>query len=80
MKDGPNIAIVAALIGDPARSNMLCALVDGRALTASELAIKLASQQTQVHLTVWSETLGTRNQGRHHYLPRGHRTHMRWKR
>ena len=38
MKDGPNVAPVAALIGDPARANMLAALMDGRALTASELA------------------------------------------
>src|SRR3569833_1912055 len=38
MKDGPMIATVAALIGDPARANMLNALGDGRALTASELA------------------------------------------
>lgn len=38
MKDGPDIARVAALIGDPARANMLAALMDGRALTATELA------------------------------------------
>jgi DNA-binding transcriptional ArsR family regulator len=33
-----DLAAVAALVGDPARANVLCALVDGRALTASELA------------------------------------------
>jgi DNA-binding transcriptional ArsR family regulator len=33
----PNIAPLAALIGDPARSAMLMALMDGRALTVSEL-------------------------------------------
>jgi DNA-binding transcriptional ArsR family regulator len=38
MKDDPNVAAIAALIGDPARANMLAALMDGRALTASELA------------------------------------------
>ena len=38
MKAGPDIARVAALIGDPARANMLSALMSGRALTASELA------------------------------------------
>jgi DNA-binding transcriptional ArsR family regulator len=38
MKDGPIIAAVAALLGDPARANMLTALMDGRALTVSELA------------------------------------------
>jgi DNA-binding transcriptional ArsR family regulator len=30
--------MVAALVGDPARSNMLTALMNGRALTAGELA------------------------------------------
>ena len=38
MKDGPSIAGIAALIGDPARANMLTALMDGRALTVSERA------------------------------------------
>lgn len=38
MKDGPVIARIAALLGDPARANMLTALMDGRALTVSELA------------------------------------------
>ena len=31
-------AETAALMGDPARANMLAALMDGRALTAKELA------------------------------------------
>ncbi len=38
MKEGPVIASVAALLGDPARANILTALIDGRALTVSELA------------------------------------------
>ncbi len=38
MKSGPDIARVAALIGDPARANMLAALCGGEALTAGELA------------------------------------------
>src|SRR5258708_8127107 len=38
MKAGPDIAMVASLVGDPARSNMLTALMTGRALTATELA------------------------------------------
>ena len=38
MKEGPDIAQVAALIGDPARANILTALMSGKALTASELA------------------------------------------
>src|SRR5258708_8855216 len=38
MKAGPDIVLVASLVGDPARCNMLTALMSGRALTASELA------------------------------------------
>lgn len=38
MKAGPDIAETAALLGDPARANMLLALLSGQSLTASELA------------------------------------------
>src|SRR6516162_10614464 len=38
MSNTPQIAEVAALVGDPARANMLVALLGGRALTATELA------------------------------------------
>lgn len=38
MKLGPDITVVAALIGDPARANMLLGLMDGGSLTAGELA------------------------------------------
>lgn len=38
MKLGPDIARIGALLGDPARANMLTALVAGQALTAGELA------------------------------------------
>ena len=38
MMTGANIAEIAALVGDPGRANMLAALLDGRALTATELA------------------------------------------
>ena len=38
MKLGPDITIVASLVGDPARANMLTALMSGQALTATELA------------------------------------------
>ena len=38
MKEGPDISQIRALIGDPARANMLTALMGGQALTASELA------------------------------------------
>ena len=35
---GPQLAEVAQLVGDPGRANILSTLMDGRALTASELA------------------------------------------
>src|SRR5437868_15545292 len=39
MKAGPDIALVASLVGDPARSSVLAALMGGERLTASELAL-----------------------------------------
>jgi DNA-binding transcriptional ArsR family regulator len=52
MKEGPNISFVAALVGAPARANMLCALMDGRALTATELAQEagVTAQTASAHL------------------------------
>jgi DNA-binding transcriptional ArsR family regulator len=38
MNMGPLIAEIAGLVGEPARAAMLSALLDGRALTAGELA------------------------------------------
>lgn len=38
MKEGPDFTQIATLMGDPARANILTALMSGRALTASELA------------------------------------------
>ncbi len=72
MKDGPDIAQIAALIGDPGRANMLAALMSGKALTAGELASE-AGIQTQTasgHLSRLEEGgLVIRNkQGRHHYF------------
>jgi DNA-binding transcriptional ArsR family regulator len=72
MADGPNIAAIAALLGDPARANMLSALMHGQALTASELA-----QEAGVMLSAASGHLGKlagaglvtiEKQGRHHYF------------
>ena len=40
------VAKVAALAGDPGRASMLNALMDGRALTATELS-KIAGIETQ---------------------------------
>src|SRR5450759_1071812 len=38
MITGPLIAEIAGLVGEPARATMLSALLDGRSLTATELA------------------------------------------
>lgn len=71
MKEGPDIARLAALIGDPARANMLIALMSGKALTPSELAtvagVTLAT--TSAHLTKLEGggLLVQRKQGRHRY-------------
>src|SRR5215469_1299593 len=67
----PRIAEVAALIGDPARTNMLAALMDGRALTASELAhvARVSPQTASGHLgkLAVAELLAMEKQGRHRY-------------
>jgi len=72
MKDGPNIALLGSLIGDPARANMLTALMSGKALTASELATEagITPQTASAHLKKL-ETGGLvrqRKQGRHRYF------------
>ena len=60
MKDGPDISHIAALIGDPARSNILTALMSGKALTASELA---GEAGTFVHLYGKAESRPGRKMG-----------------
>lgn len=71
MKDGPDIAHIAALIGDPARANMLTALMGGRALTAGELAAEagITAQTASSHLArlVDGGLIRQRKQGRHRY-------------
>ncbi|NHF72120.1 ArsR/SmtB family transcription factor [Paracoccus xiamenensis] len=71
MKDGPDIARIAALIGDPARANMLTALMDGRALTATELSqiAGVTPQTASAHLARLGQggLIRQRKQGRHRY-------------
>jgi DNA-binding transcriptional ArsR family regulator len=52
MTEHVRIAEVAALLGDPARTNILAALMDRRALTAGELvhATGVSPQTTSDHL------------------------------
>jgi DNA-binding transcriptional ArsR family regulator len=71
MSDAPQIAEVAALVGDPARASMLCALLGGRALTATELAhvAGVSPQTTSGHLGKLhaARLLVLMKQGRHRY-------------
>ena len=72
MKEGPDIARIASLIGDPARANILTALMSGKALTATELAHEagITQQTTSSHLRKLEEgqLIITRKQGRHRYF------------
>lgn len=72
MKEGPDISAIASLIGDPARTNMLTALMDGRALTATELAMEagVTKQTASAHLSkLETASLITKEiQGRHRYF------------
>jgi len=72
MKDGPDIARIAALVGDPARANMLTALVGGLALTAGELAREAAVTPATAssHLAKLQDggLIIQQKQGRHRYF------------
>lgn len=65
------IAHVAALVGEPARTAMLMALMDGRALTARELGdaahITPATASRHLGLLVEAALLQVERQGRHRY-------------
>jgi DNA-binding transcriptional ArsR family regulator len=67
----PFFAEAAALIGEPARANILAALMDGRAWTAKELAFAagVSPQTTSGHLARLTEgrLLTVVAQGRHRY-------------
>jgi DNA-binding transcriptional ArsR family regulator len=62
---------IASLIGDPVRSKIMWALLDGRAYTATELAnyTETTPQNISMHLTklVMSDLLCVEKQGRHRY-------------
>ncbi|WP_343562048.1 winged helix-turn-helix domain-containing protein [Kiloniella sp. b19] len=72
MKEGPDISILGALIGDPARANMLIALMSGKALTASELASEagVTRQTASAHLQKLesAQLIRKMKQGRHKYF------------
>jgi len=72
MKEGPDIARIAALIGDPARANILSALMSGKALTATELASEagVTVQTASAHLAKLEAggLTAVRKSGRHKYI------------
>jgi DNA-binding transcriptional ArsR family regulator len=65
------VARIAALVGEPARTGMLVALMDGRALTANELAtagrITPATASRHLAQLVEGGLLRVESQGRHRY-------------
>ena len=71
MSDSPYIAEAASLIGDPARANMLIALLDGRARTVTELALagRVAQSTTSGHLAklLQGRLVSVTSSGRHRY-------------
>jgi len=66
-----SIAQVAALVGDTARATMLAALMDGRALTAGELAFlaRVSAPTASAHLAklLDGRLVAVVSQGRHRY-------------
>jgi DNA-binding transcriptional ArsR family regulator len=72
MLEGPQIAHVAAMIGDPARANILLSLMDGRALTASELAqaagVTLPTTSGHLAKLTSAKLIKATKEGRHRYF------------
>lgn len=72
MTDEPKISTIAALLGDPARAKMMTALMGGKALTATELAVEadISAQTASSHLAklLKQQLLQMRKQGRHKYF------------
>jgi DNA-binding transcriptional ArsR family regulator len=62
---------IASLIGDPTRAIIMWTLLDGKAFTATELAMAAdtSPQNISMHLTklVQADLLSAENQGRHRY-------------
>lgn len=72
MLDTPDLAPVAALLGAPTRARMLTALMDGRARTATELALDgdVAASTASSHLgrLVGAGLITIERHGRHRYF------------
>jgi DNA-binding transcriptional ArsR family regulator len=72
MDTTPDIAAIASLIGDRARATILMGLMDGRALTATELsrAAGVTKQTASSHLSklVGARLVAVESVGRHRYF------------
>jgi DNA-binding transcriptional ArsR family regulator len=72
MNAEPDLARIAATVGDPRRIQMLALLMDGRALTAKELAlgagIEPATATAHLKRLLEDRLLESTSQGRHKYL------------
>lgn len=72
MHDGPDISRLAAVIGEPGRAQVLSALMDGRSLTATELADAAAVTRSTMssHLSRLQQVrlIEAERQGRHRYF------------
>lgn len=72
MREGPNIVRIAALIGDQTRTEVLTALMGGKALTATELAgvAGVTKQTISGHLAklIDAQLVSVESQGRHRYF------------
>jgi DNA-binding transcriptional ArsR family regulator len=68
---GPDVALIAALMGEPARAAILVALIGGRALPAGELAFigNVAPQTASFHLRKLMDAslIAVEKQGKHSY-------------
>jgi DNA-binding transcriptional ArsR family regulator len=71
MADTPDLAAIAGLIGDRARANILLSLMEGRALTATELAraAGITKQTASSHLSklLDARLVAVEQAGRHRY-------------
>ncbi|MFI5011762.1 MAG: ArsR/SmtB family transcription factor [Hyphomicrobiales bacterium] len=72
MREGPDISIIAALIGNPASAEMLMALMGGLALTTTELAaeagVTLATASLHLSKLKQHGLVAVEHQGRHRYV------------
>lgn len=67
-----SVAAVAAAMSDPSRVKMLCALMDGRAWTATELSavadVSASTASAHLNKLLTSQLINCLSQGRHRYF------------